>query len=1037
MKRYFAFFAILLALPLLVWAANPGDVRINEVMYDDTASTDVEWVELYNTTGSPINISGWWLGDCNAYPGPSTEGYLVVPTTTMLDSYLVVCLADLPGITGEVICAQTGSWILGNSGDNLALYDAASGGTLIDGSLTAQYPDDAPTNGGYSIEKINQNGAWSSSTADWDASTNVFAATGRYRFCTPGFKNSVATGDLTKPTISSVVALSATSVDVLFSEAVDQTTAETESNYSIDGGIGNPSLATRDGTNQALVHLTVSTLTGYTTYTLTVNNVKDLANNTILPNSTKQFVYNEEIGDIIITEFMANPGVATDANGEWFEIYNNTGSQINLNGWIIKDNFGADTIEGDKYIASNDYFVFCANETLAVNGGVPTDYDYVYGTTGWGLSFSNSGDDRITVWDNIGQMQDSVPFNSTAWGVLNGASKQLRNLTDDNTVAANWCDGQNAWPGSAGDLGTPGGMNSCGDTTRPTIVSATAQSATLVDVLFSELVTIATCEVEGNYSIDNGIGNPSLATRDGTNPALVHLTVSTLTEDLLYTILVSNVADSAGNPVLPNSSAQFLYHDYAGDVIITEVMPNPAAVFDQNGEWFEIYNTTLEPLNLSGWIIHDNYGADTIDGDHIVASHDYFVFCVNDTLATNGGVPADYNYIYSTGAGGLSLSNTTDVPYILTPQGVVIDCVRYASANWPFGNGSSMQLKDVTLNNDDPTNWCASANAWIGSAGDKGTPGAACDCSAPDTVALTICQARLESGCGVPAYLDTLIRVKGVVSFADTCMRTAFLQDGGCGIALYGWPVSTEFPPPVSRLMRPGDSIEVTGYLTLYAGLAEIASAHGYTPVAVLLDSNKTVTMTDLDCALISSVADAGDDSCSGEDYESEKIVVSGVDFVATGTFSPGDMNYAATCPAGGTIQVRIDSCSAFLDAPIPDGAVNVVGILGQYDWTACYCHGYQIIPIAFLPVACSDPVALTVYRIATTDSVRLDWSPGVDQTCNCYRIYASTDPFAAFPGVGWTQVGCVCNQTTYSYAPPISSTSKLFYLVTAVPSCP
>jgi hypothetical protein len=41
---------------------NPGDIVINEVM----AHTDVypnDWIELHNTTTSPINISGWYLSD--------------------------------------------------------------------------------------------------------------------------------------------------------------------------------------------------------------------------------------------------------------------------------------------------------------------------------------------------------------------------------------------------------------------------------------------------------------------------------------------------------------------------------------------------------------------------------------------------------------------------------------------------------------------------------------------------------------------------------------------------------------------------------------------------------------------------------------------------------------------------------------------------------------------------------------------------------------------------------------------------------------
>lgn len=737
MKPSFAFFAILLALPLLAFAANPGDVRINEVMYDDVGTpTDTEWVELYNNTGSPINISGWYLTDDDTYPALSSEGYLLVPSSTTLDSYLVLCKWNLPGITGEIICATGGSWALGNSGDNLALFDAATGGTLIDGDTTNVaadfYPDESRGNAGVSIEKINQSAAWSGLASAWDSSTYAWSATGLYRYCTPGFRNSVA-----------------------------------------------------------------------------------------------------------VTQ----------------------------------------------------------------------------------------------------------------------------------------------------------------DTTKPTIVSATALSATQVDVLFSELVTVATCEVEGNYSIDQGINNPSLAQRDGSNSALVHLTVSTLTSGTTYTITINNVADSTGNVILPNSTAQFAYvHFEPNEVIITEIMPDPSAVSDANGEWFEIYNTTDSPINLNGWILHDNSATShTIVGDNIIASHDYFVFCKQSDSLTNGGVPEDY-------AGfTFSLNNTPpDMAKICTDANVVVDSVWY-TAPAIYGAGSSMQLRDVALNNDVMENWCTSLNTWYGSMGDHGTPGAAADCGVvPDTVDLTICQARLESGCGVPTYLDTLIRVHGIVSFADTCMRTAFLQDGGCGIALYGWPVSTVFPPPANRIMRPGDSVVVTGYLTQYAGLAEIASAFGYIPEVVLLDSNKAVVVTNLDCALISYAADAGDDSCSGEAYESEKVRVDAIDFIATGTFSPGETNYLAKCASGDTIRVWIDSCSVFLDDPIPDGQVNVIGILNQYDFSVCRCQGYEIHPMEFTSaVPPDDPDSLTAYTYRydfpgdTVTGIMLRWTPG--DTINYpvpygYLLYESLD---------------------------------------------
>ena len=46
-------------------AANPGDVVINEVMYDPLSSPDgsYEWVELYNNTSTAITLTGWVISD--------------------------------------------------------------------------------------------------------------------------------------------------------------------------------------------------------------------------------------------------------------------------------------------------------------------------------------------------------------------------------------------------------------------------------------------------------------------------------------------------------------------------------------------------------------------------------------------------------------------------------------------------------------------------------------------------------------------------------------------------------------------------------------------------------------------------------------------------------------------------------------------------------------------------------------------------------------------------------------------------------------
>jgi len=878
--------------------------------------------------------------------------------------------------------------------------------------------------------------------------------------------------DTEPPEIEEVTAVSATQVDVLFDEDVDQTTAEAEGNYSIDLGIGIPSLAVRDATNHALVHLTVSELTGYVTYTLTVTNVEDLNGNAIpLPGITGLFVYQEEIGDVIITEFMANPNAVWDENGEWFEIYNASEAELNLNGWIIKDTGtppGADTVEGDVYIDVGQYFVFCVNETLAVNGGVPTDYDYVYGFSGWGLALSNSSNDRIVVYDNLGQMQDSVEYSYTNpnWGITAGASHQLRNLSDDNTVAENWCVAENAWEGSAGDLGTPGQANDCG------VIEPG-------DLIITEIMPNPAAVSDANgewFEIYNATNDPinlnGYILRDnaathvivGDNIIAAHdyfvfclqgdsLTNGGVPEDYVYSslalansgdivkiytpanVIIDSVQytsswpygsgfsmqlkgpgldnDDMGNWCASENAWVGSMGDFGtpgaecdcgmvqpGDIIITEVMPNPAAVSDANGEWFEIYNATDDPINLNGFILRDNTATHVIVGDSIIAAHDYFVFCLQGDSLTNGGVPEDYVYT------SLALANSGDIVKISTDADVIIDSVQYTSS-WPYGSGYSMQLEDVALDNDVPENWCPSLNSWPGSLGDAGTPGGPCDCAAPpEPIDLTICQAREQDDCGVPAYLDSLIRVRGIVSFADTCMRTAYLQHSGCGLALYGNSVDDTLLPP-ARQMRRGDSVEVTGYLTQYAGLAEIAYSFEFEPEVTLLDSDKVVVAARVACAGISDAADAGPDSCTGEDYESEAIGVDIAGFVDTGTFQ-GNTTYKAVCASGDTIQIRIDACSDFVGTTIPVGPQLVGGILGQYDWSLCHCQGYQVFPLTFTPAAPPDePDSLTAYIYDTPygslTGIMLRWTPATGgPTPAGYNIYQSTD-LVTFEYIGST----------------------------------
>ncbi|MGB0917577.1 MAG: Ig-like domain-containing protein, partial [Flavobacteriales bacterium] len=141
--------------------------------------------------------------------------------------------------------------------------------------------------------------------------------------------------DSEAPIVTSVTVISDTEVDVLFNESIEQTTAETTANYNADGGLGNPSIASLDGGNPSLVHLTFATsFTNGTTYNLSISNVQDLAANTVV-SSVEPFTYvvTNAAGfrDVVINEFMCDPTPFVGlADAEFVEVFNTSSNYIDL-----------------------------------------------------------------------------------------------------------------------------------------------------------------------------------------------------------------------------------------------------------------------------------------------------------------------------------------------------------------------------------------------------------------------------------------------------------------------------------------------------------------------------------------------------------------------------------------------------------------------------------------------------------------------------------------------------------------------------------
>ena len=164
----------------------------------------------------------------------------------------------------------------------------------------------------------------------------------------------------------------------------------------------------------------------------------------------------------------------------------------------------------------------------------------------------------------------------------------------------------------------------------------------------------------------------------------------------------------------------------AGQIVITEIMQNPSATSDADGEYFEIFNpSSTDSFNLFNCELTSNTdGPYTIDADLVIGPNEYGVLAKSSTP----GFTPDYVY-----ASGLNLGNGSD-DISITCGGVVIDIVAYDGGTaFPDPTGASMNLNPNNLNstdNDTGGNWCTSTTD-LGNT-DLGTPGAANDaCSAP------------------------------------------------------------------------------------------------------------------------------------------------------------------------------------------------------------------------------------------------------------------------------------------------------------------
>jgi hypothetical protein len=422
----------------------PGDVVINEVMFDETPAVGLpltEYVEIYNRSNKIFNVLDWKLGDASTNGTLTSEwllpdSYMILTKTTSVDSFTVAT-----GVTSFPS--------LNNTGDNLIIRSDL--GVTLD-SIT--YEDDWWNNssitGGISIERINPDDPCSD-VSDWTAST---AAAGG----TPGAQNSVydPTPDTSDPELDFLLALDPNYLEIHYNEGMDSTSLA-NATFSITPALTlNQNYVLSDPTSMHILEF-VENLAGSQTYTIEIQNVGDCWMNTTT--LIGEFALPEIAveGDLVINEVLADP---VSGGKDWVEIYNSSEKLIDLFNFQIA-NYDDDTIANFKQI--DEHILIGADEYVVLGEDIAQIAQYYTSVVPDNLyemdlpTYSNDSGTVYLIYNNI--VLDRVAY-SDDWHfrLLDNTDGVTLERIDPNEGSSNG----NNWHSAAetAGFGTPGMVNS-------------------------------------------------------------------------------------------------------------------------------------------------------------------------------------------------------------------------------------------------------------------------------------------------------------------------------------------------------------------------------------------------------------------------------------------------------------------------------------------------------------------------------------------------------------------------------------------------
>ena len=437
--------------------------------------------------------------------------------------------------------------------------------------------------------------------------------------------------DETPPAVDTFEVLSDSTFIVTYTEQVDAVTSQVVANYVVNNSVGSPGSAVLGYLgDSAKVELSYPAALLPGSYQLTINNVEDLKSNVIALNTTVDFSISSGPGAGWIETFENE--VTEDGfyySGTSYFVGNRT---YDTGVWELNNvfrEFASNAYEGENAVRINDDISDASIVTPAINGVDSVIFYYrtlsdEYSPSTFWLQKSIDGGSFVNITSQTYQFSSYIEF---AYKVNDASDNiKIRILNDDQEglLIIDYF-----------KVVTFSGPVQ--DTTPPTITGHEIMNGTDIVLSFDELIDPVTSQIITNYDLDNGAGNPSSAVLGYLGDSMkVVLTYPSFTEDINYTLTVSNVEDLASNPMVTDT-VEFLIpsggggpgggwiEDFENGVGITYTNYDASPYTFETGVW-EGLRALVEPVTPN----------EAYEGNHAIRIDDKSAGAHITTPAING-----------------------------------------------------------------------------------------------------------------------------------------------------------------------------------------------------------------------------------------------------------------------------------------------------------------------------------------------------------------------------------------------------------------